>query len=320
MRPMRRPMSPAPTTRTFAPTRLACVRGVHRPASCSRTKNGRPRWAASVAATAHSAVEGVCAPRALHRVTPSGSRPAKRSAPALSSWTTRRSGSAAKKSPSGRSIPPERGIHTLERAASPVGSPSSADHRWARTRGDTASTAAASAREGTRTSSTSSGPTSGSLTSAETRRNHPLRSRRARTVEVMRRATAGALLATALLLAGCGSDGYEPSGPFRPLPEGAPPEVGPPPSSAPTPGRPAEPGAEEQDGDPNVVATGLAVPTGLALLPDGSAVVGERDTGRILQVFPDRSPARELMVVPGVDAAGDGGLLGLAVSPTYPED
>jgi glucose/arabinose dehydrogenase len=137
----------------------------------------------------------------------------------------------------------------------------------------------------------------------------------------MRRATAGALLATALLLAGCGSDGYEPSGPFRPLPEGAPPEVGPPPSSsAPTPGRPAEPGAEETDGDPNVVATGLAVPTGLALLPDGSAVVGERDTGRILQVFPDRSPARELMVVPGVDAAGDGGLLGLAVSPTYPQD
>ncbi len=136
----------------------------------------------------------------------------------------------------------------------------------------------------------------------------------------MRRATAGALLATAVLLAGCGSDGYEPSGPFRPLPEGAPPEVGPPPSTAPNPGRPAEPGAEQQDGDPAVVATGLAVPTGLAVLPDGTAIVGERDTGRILQVFPDRSPARELMVVPGVDTAGDGGLLGLAASPTYPED
>jgi glucose/arabinose dehydrogenase len=136
----------------------------------------------------------------------------------------------------------------------------------------------------------------------------------------MRRVPAGALLLTALLLTGCGSDGYEPSGPFRPLPEGAPPEVGPPRSSAPVPGRPAEPGAEEQEGDPNVVATGLAVPTGLALLPDGSAVVGERDTGRILQVFPDRSPARELMTVPGVDPAGDGGLLGLAVSPTFLED
>ncbi|WP_040338262.1 PQQ-dependent sugar dehydrogenase [Candidatus Blastococcus massiliensis] len=136
----------------------------------------------------------------------------------------------------------------------------------------------------------------------------------------MRRARAGALLLGAVLLAGCGSDGYEPSGPFRPLPEGAPPEVGPPPTSAPNPNRPADPGAGEQVGDPNVVASGLAVPTGLALLPDGSAVVGERDTGRILQVFPDRSPARELMTVPGVDPAGDGGLLGLAASPTYLED
>ena len=43
-----------------------------RPASCSRTKNGMPRWAASVAVTAHSAVDGVCAPRALHRTTPVG--------------------------------------------------------------------------------------------------------------------------------------------------------------------------------------------------------------------------------------------------------
>lgn len=140
----------------------------------------------------------------------------------------------------------------------------------------------------------------------------------------MRRTTAtragGLLLAVVLLAAGCGSDGYEPAGPFRPLPEGAPPEVGPPSSSAPMPGEPAEPGADEQAGDPNVVATGLAVPTGLALLPDGSAVVGERDSGRILQVFPDRSPVRELMTVPGVDPAGDGGLLGLAVSPTYLED
>src|SRR5687768_7024241 len=68
------------------------------------------------------------------------------------------------------------------------------------------------------------------------------------------------------------------------------------------------------------MASGLSVPTGLVLLPDGSAIVGERDTGRLLQVFPDRAPARELMTVPGIDTAGDGGLLGLAVSPTYLED
>jgi glucose/arabinose dehydrogenase len=132
---------------------------------------------------------------------------------------------------------------------------------------------------------------------------------------------AGAVLAAALL-AGCGTDGYEPSGPFRPLPEGAPPEVGPPSSSppAPSPGDPAEPGSGEQAGDPNVVAAGLSVPTGLVILPDGSAIVGERDTGRLLQVFPDHSPARELMTVPGIDPAGDGGLLGLALSPTHLED
>ncbi len=129
-------------------------------------------------------------------------------------------------------------------------------------------------------------------------------------------------LAAALLLSSCGTDGYVPSGPFRPLPEGAPPEVGPPSSSVPVPapGNPAEPGSGERAGDPNVVASGLTVPTGLVVLPDGSAVVGERDTGRLLQVFPDRSPARELMTLPGIDTAGDGGLLGLALSPTHLED
>jgi glucose/arabinose dehydrogenase len=135
---------------------------------------------------------------------------------------------------------------------------------------------------------------------------------------------AAALLAAGLL-AGCGSEGYVPSGPFRPLPEGAPPEVGPPSDTAPAPApRPpedrTEPGSGEQPGDPNVVADGLAVPTGLVVLPDGSAIVAERETGRLVQVFPDRSPARELMTVPGVDTAGDGGLLGLALSPTYPQD
>jgi glucose/arabinose dehydrogenase len=123
-------------------------------------------------------------------------------------------------------------------------------------------------------------------------------------------------------LAGCGTDGYQPSGPFRPLPEGAPPEVAPPSSSAPapSPGDPAQPGSGQEAGDPNVVASGLSVPTGLVVLPDGSAIVGERDTGRLLQVFPDRSPARELMTLPGIDPAGDGGLLGLALSPTFLQD
>ncbi|MPQ97337.1 oxidoreductase [Modestobacter sp. I12A-02628] len=138
-----------------------------------------------------------------------------------------------------------------------------------------------------------------------------------------RAAWVSAALLGSVLLAGCGSDGYEPSGPWRAVPEGEPPVVAPPsqqpPGQAPTdPADPADPG-DPAAGDPNVVATDLAVPTGLVVLPDGSAIVGERETGRLLQVFPDRSPARELMTVP-VDTAGDGGLLGLALSPTYTED
>ena len=135
-----------------------------------------------------------------------------------------------------------------------------------------------------------------------------------------------AVAAGCLLLAGCGGDGYEPAGPFRELPQGQPPDVAPPPqgNSVPAPGAPGSPGApssgEQAEGDPTVVATDLAVPTGLVVLPDGTAVVGERDTGRLLQVFPDRSPARELMTLPGIDTTGDGGLLGLAVSPTFTED
>jgi len=102
-------------------------------------------------------------------------------------------------------------------------------------------------------------------------------------------------------------------------PEGPPPVVAPPqdPGTEQLPGEPA-PGTEGED--TSVIASGLSVPTGLALLADGTALVGERTTGRILQVFPDASPPVELMVVAGVDATGDGGLLGLAVSPTFDQD
>jgi glucose/arabinose dehydrogenase len=143
---------------------------------------------------------------------------------------------------------------------------------------------------------------------------------RRRTVGRASGAVAAVLLAG--VLSACGTGGYQSDGPWRPKPEGAPPEVAPPTESAPAPapGQPAEPGSGQQAGDPNVVATDLNVPTGLVVLPDGTAIVGERETGRLVQVFPDRSPARELMTVPGIDFAGDGGLLGLALSPTFAED
>jgi glucose/arabinose dehydrogenase len=65
---------------------------------------------------------------------------------------------------------------------------------------------------------------------------------------------------------------------------------------------------------PETVATGLRTPWGLAFLPDGGALVAQRGDGRILQVRPGQGKPREVYDVPGVAAAGEGGLLGLAVA------
>src|SRR5262249_33050926 len=74
-------------------------------------------------------------------------------------------------------------------------------------------------------------------------------------------------------------------------------------------------------GDPNVLASRLREPWGLAVLPSGEdAVVGERPTGRVLLVHADRSPPDLVQTLGGLDADGDGGLLGLAPSPAYAED
>jgi glucose/arabinose dehydrogenase len=73
--------------------------------------------------------------------------------------------------------------------------------------------------------------------------------------------------------------------------------------------------------DPTVVATGLNQPTGLIVMPDGTALVGERTTGRILRVQPKPGqPAKLVQTLTGIDAHGDGGLLDLALSPTYAQD
>jgi glucose/arabinose dehydrogenase len=68
---------------------------------------------------------------------------------------------------------------------------------------------------------------------------------------------------------------------------------------------------------PETVATGLDAPWGLAFLPDGSALVAERDSGAVLQVRPGGGKPRQVFTVPGVSAAGEGGLLGLAVAPDH---
>jgi glucose/arabinose dehydrogenase len=70
------------------------------------------------------------------------------------------------------------------------------------------------------------------------------------------------------------------------------------------------------------ITSNLEVPWGIAFLPDGGAVVAERDSGRILHVAADGGVIAEPLRLPsnygGED--GEGGLLGLAVSPTFDSD
>ncbi|BEL04163.1 PQQ-dependent sugar dehydrogenase [Actinoplanes sichuanensis] len=71
--------------------------------------------------------------------------------------------------------------------------------------------------------------------------------------------------------------------------------------------------------NPQVVATGLTVPWGLDFLPDGSALVTERNSARVLRVRPGSAPTT-VTTIAGVAPTGEAGLLGLAVSPTFEQD
>jgi len=64
-----------------------------------------------------------------------------------------------------------------------------------------------------------------------------------------------------------------------------------------------------------VLATGLTSPWGLAFLPDGSALVSERDTGRIKRVPAAGGRPSVVGRVSGARPNGEGGLLGIAVPP-----
>jgi aldose sugar dehydrogenase len=67
-------------------------------------------------------------------------------------------------------------------------------------------------------------------------------------------------------------------------------------------------------------ATGLRTPWGVAVLPDGDLLIASRDTGAIVRVAPDTGRQTPVGTVPGVAAGGEGGLLGLAVSPEFATD
>lgn len=70
----------------------------------------------------------------------------------------------------------------------------------------------------------------------------------------------------------------------------------------------------------DTVATGLEAPWGLAFLPSGDAVVTERDSARVLLVAAADRSVTEVGTVGEAAPQGEGGLLGVAVSPAYEKD
>ncbi|MER5830430.1 PQQ-dependent sugar dehydrogenase [Streptomyces sp. NPDC002130] len=135
---------------------------------------------------------------------------------------------------------------------------------------------------------------------------------------VQRRAVPAVLAAAALLLtAGCSSDGGGPSG----KDDSAFPSRTAPGSSAP-PRQAAEetPPARGSVKVVRTVAEGLDSPWGLAPLPGGGLLVASRDDGTIVRVDEKTGKKTEVGEVPGVSAAGEGGLLGIALSPDYASD
>jgi glucose/arabinose dehydrogenase len=67
------------------------------------------------------------------------------------------------------------------------------------------------------------------------------------------------------------------------------------------------------------VASDLEAPWGIAFLPDGTALVTERDSTRVLSVTPEGATT-EVARIAEARPSGEGGLLGIAVAPTYASD
>lgn len=70
----------------------------------------------------------------------------------------------------------------------------------------------------------------------------------------------------------------------------------------------------------STVADRLDTPWGVAQLPDGDLLVGSRDQATVTLVSPRTGARSGVGTVPGVRPAGEGGLLGLAVSPNFATD
>ncbi|MGY1497345.1 PQQ-dependent sugar dehydrogenase [Streptomyces sp. QTS52] len=140
------------------------------------------------------------------------------------------------------------------------------------------------------------------------------------TMIVQRRAVTAVLAAATLLLtAGCSSDGGGDGGGPGGNDSASPSRTGPQTS----PSARATEEAPPAKGSVKVVRTvteGLKTPWGLAPLPDGDLLVSSRDEGTITRIDTETGKKTEVGEVPGVSPAGEGGLLGLALSPDFASD
>lgn len=97
-------------------------------------------------------------------------------------------------------------------------------------------------------------------------------------------------------------------------------------SSAPPPPAPAVlPTSTPMATTKDVLVKGLEVPWGITFLPDGSALVTERDSRKILKVTKGAGhdapyATTQVAVIEEADSHGEGGLMGIAASPNYAQD
>ncbi|WP_189973015.1 PQQ-dependent sugar dehydrogenase [Streptomyces avidinii] len=126
----------------------------------------------------------------------------------------------------------------------------------------------------------------------------------------------------ALLAAGCTPEGARGSGPGGSPPgtaaagSGSPVPSGGPSASPEATGPPAK-GTVTVTGE---VTKGLESPWGVAPLPGGDLLVASRDKGTISRVAAGSGEVTQIGEVPGVAPGGEGGLMGLALSPGFASD
>lgn len=131
------------------------------------------------------------------------------------------------------------------------------------------------------------------------------------------RRTAAVVTASALLaLAACGADEPDEDGEAAPSPSAPSSSSSAPAPTTPTATAPPTPRVPEAAGD---VTTGLDAPWDVAFMPDGAAVVPERDTGLVKLVYDDGTVI-EAGEFPEAEGPDEAGLLGVAVSPEFAED